>query len=128
MPWKESKPMDERLRFIARLLEGEKMAVILQRVVGSTRGDRFYPDFAGVALSQNFYPVGPVLQYRPLAEAVAVVIFNATGRLGRGITNFRYGELNPARNVDPHPVLAAPMGRLRSMSSTVGPCTSSMAT
>ncbi len=25
MPWKECKPMDERLRFIARLLEGEKM-------------------------------------------------------------------------------------------------------
>ena len=27
MPWRECKPMDERLRFIARLLEGEKMAV-----------------------------------------------------------------------------------------------------
>jgi hypothetical protein len=26
MPWKECKPMDERLRFIARLLECEKMA------------------------------------------------------------------------------------------------------
>ena len=26
MPWQECKPMDERLRFIARLLEGEKMA------------------------------------------------------------------------------------------------------
>ncbi len=26
MPWKECQPMDERLRFIARLLEGEKMA------------------------------------------------------------------------------------------------------
>ena len=26
MPWKECKPMDERLRFIARLLEGENMA------------------------------------------------------------------------------------------------------
>ena len=26
MPWKECKPMDERLRFIARLLDGEKMA------------------------------------------------------------------------------------------------------
>jgi hypothetical protein len=25
MPWNECKPMDERLRFIARLLEGEKM-------------------------------------------------------------------------------------------------------
>ena len=28
MPWKEYKPMDERLKFIARLLEGEKMAPV----------------------------------------------------------------------------------------------------
>lgn len=27
MPWRECKPMDERLRFMAHLLEGEKMAV-----------------------------------------------------------------------------------------------------
>ena len=27
MPWRECKPMDERLRFIARLSKGEKMAV-----------------------------------------------------------------------------------------------------
>jgi Helix-turn-helix domain len=26
MPWKECDPMDERLKFIARLLDGEKMA------------------------------------------------------------------------------------------------------
>jgi len=26
MPWKECKPMDERLKFVARLLDGEKMA------------------------------------------------------------------------------------------------------
>src|ERR671919_3058509 len=26
MPWKECHPMDERLRFVARLLDGEKMA------------------------------------------------------------------------------------------------------
>jgi hypothetical protein len=26
MPWKECHVMDERLRFVARLLEGEKMA------------------------------------------------------------------------------------------------------
>lgn len=32
------------------------MAVILQRVVGAAHGDRFYPDFAGVARSWNFYP------------------------------------------------------------------------
>ena len=28
MPWRECKPMDERLRFIARLLEVEKMAPV----------------------------------------------------------------------------------------------------
>ncbi|MCB1054210.1 MAG: hypothetical protein KDD11_01700 [Acidobacteria bacterium] len=38
--------------------EEEKMAVVLQRLVGRRHGDRFYPDFAGVAQSHNFYPVG----------------------------------------------------------------------
>ncbi len=28
MPWKECKPMHERLKFVARCLEGEKMAVL----------------------------------------------------------------------------------------------------
>ena len=41
-------------------LEGEKMAVIVQRVVGAVHGDRYYPELAGVALSRNFYPVDPV--------------------------------------------------------------------
>jgi CheY-like chemotaxis protein len=40
-------------------LEEEKMAVIVQRMVGSHRNERFYPDFAGVAKSYNFYPVPP---------------------------------------------------------------------
>jgi CheY-like chemotaxis protein len=40
-------------------LEEEKMAVILQQVVGTTHGQRFYPDFSGVVRSHNFYPVEP---------------------------------------------------------------------
>ncbi len=40
-------------------LEEEKMAVVVQRLVGAQRGQRFYPDFAGVAKSYNFYPVPP---------------------------------------------------------------------
>ena len=41
-------------------LEEEKMAVIVQRLVGSQHHDgRFYPEFAGVAKSYNFYPVPP---------------------------------------------------------------------
>lgn len=40
-------------------LEEEKMAVIVQRLVGADHDSRFYPDFAGVAKSYNFYPVPP---------------------------------------------------------------------
>jgi hypothetical protein len=41
-------------------LEEEKMAVILQQVVGTPHGQRFYPDFSGVVRSHNFYPVSPM--------------------------------------------------------------------
>jgi len=41
-------------------LEEEKMAVILQEVVGAEHGPRFYPDFSGVVRSHNFYPVPPM--------------------------------------------------------------------
>jgi CheY-like chemotaxis protein len=41
-------------------LEEEKMAVILQQVVGTIHEARFYPDFSGVARSRNFYPVPPM--------------------------------------------------------------------
>ena len=36
----------------------EKMAVIVQEVVGRRHGDRYYPDLSGVARSVSFYPVG----------------------------------------------------------------------
>jgi hypothetical protein len=36
----------------------EKMAVIIQEVVGQRSGDRFYPCVSGVARSHNFYPTG----------------------------------------------------------------------
>src|SRR5580693_4033629 len=41
-------------------LEEEKMAVILQQVVGAQYGPRFYPDFSGVVRSHNFYPIEPM--------------------------------------------------------------------
>ena len=46
MPWNECKPMDERLRFVARLLEGEKMAPLcrefgISRVTGYKIFDRY---------------------------------------------------------------------------------------
>lgn len=36
----------------------EKMAVVLQEVVGNRHGDRFYPLMSGVARSFNYYPSG----------------------------------------------------------------------
>ncbi len=39
----------------------EKMAVIIQEIVGLRHGDRFYPDISGVARSFNYYPTGPAL-------------------------------------------------------------------
>jgi len=41
-------------------LEEEKMAVIVQRLMGSAHGSRFYPDISGVVRSHNFYPVPPM--------------------------------------------------------------------
>jgi len=40
-------------------LEEEKMAVMIQHVVGSAHGQRYYPDFSGVVRSRNFYPMEP---------------------------------------------------------------------
>jgi CheY-like chemotaxis protein len=40
--------------------EEEKMAVVIQKLVGRAFGDRFYPLFSGVAQSYNFYPVNPL--------------------------------------------------------------------
>lgn len=39
-------------------IEEEKMAVIIQEVVGRLYRDRFYPDFSGVGCSYNYYPAG----------------------------------------------------------------------
>ncbi len=39
-------------------VEDEKMAVVIQPVVGRAHGESFYPDFSGVARSYNYYPVG----------------------------------------------------------------------
>jgi len=40
------------------LIDQEKMAIILQEMVGQDYHDRFYPHFSGVTRSLNFYPIG----------------------------------------------------------------------
>ena len=42
----------------SNVIDQEKMAVILQEVVGTQHGDRYYPSISGVARSLNYYPIG----------------------------------------------------------------------
>ena len=79
----------------------ERMAVIVQEVVGRRHGDRFYPDVSGVARSYSFYPVGPAVP----EEGVALLA------LGLGKTIVDGGlcwSFSPA-----HPRVAPPTGSPR---------------
>ena len=42
----------------SNVIDQEKMAVILQEVVGEAHENRFYPTLSGVARSVNYYPIG----------------------------------------------------------------------
>jgi hypothetical protein len=46
-------------KVVGNRIQEEKMAVILQRMVGKRYHDRFYPELSGVARSYNYYPIGP---------------------------------------------------------------------
>lgn len=53
--YKDSKAYMQATR---NVIDQEKMAVILQEVVGTQYGDRYYPAISGVARSLNYYPLG----------------------------------------------------------------------
>jgi len=72
-------------------LEEEKMAVILQRIVGSTRGRRFYPDFSGVARSHNAYP-SPSMRAE---EGVAAVALGMGRTIAEGGACLRFCPRHP---------------------------------
>ena len=42
----------------SNVIDQEKMAVILQQVVGKKYDNRFYPNLSGVLRSLNYYPIG----------------------------------------------------------------------
>ena len=67
-------------------LEEEKMAVIIQKVVGARHGDRFYPAVAGVARSHNFYPIGPM----QAGDGIAAVALGLGETVVDGETCFRF--------------------------------------
>jgi hypothetical protein len=84
-------------------IQDEKMAVIIQEVVGKRYGDRFYPNISGVGRSFNFYPAGK-------AKPEEGVINLALG-LGKTIVDGgKSWTYSPA-----HPKAKPPFGSIRIM-------------
>jgi len=67
-------------------LEEEKMAVIVQRVVGAQHGGLYYPNFAGVARSHNFYPTAPFSSQ----DGIAAVALGFGRTVGEGERCLRF--------------------------------------
>jgi hypothetical protein len=71
--------------------EEEKMAVVIQRVAGRQRGDRYYPDLAGVARSHNFYAVAPL----KARDGIAAVGLGLGATVAGGDECFRFSPRYP---------------------------------
>ncbi len=72
-------------------LEEERMAVLLQEVVGSAHGGRFYPAISGVALSINDYAVGR----QRAEEGVALLALGLGHGVAEGGTALRFSPAHP---------------------------------
>lgn len=55
----------------SNVIDQEKMAVILQEVAGEQHGQFYYPNFAGVGRSLNYYPVGQEKSEEGVVEVAA---------------------------------------------------------
>jgi len=72
-------------------LEDEKMAVVIQRLTGSTYGDYYYPAISGVAHSYNFYPISHL---KP-EEGVAHIALGLGKTVVEGGTALRFSPRYP---------------------------------
>jgi len=72
-------------------IESEKMAVIIQQVVGKQHDHYFYPDIAGVAQSYNFFPVG----YLKPEDGVAQVVMGLGSMAVQGERALRFSPRYP---------------------------------
>lgn len=73
------------------LIDQEKMAIVLQEVVGSTHGDYFYPTLSGVGRSLNFYPIGD----EKAEEGIVTVALGLGKHIVDGGTGLRFSPMHP---------------------------------
>ena len=77
------------------VIDEEKMAVIIQEVTGAERGNYFYPDFAGVARSYNYYP----LPNEKTEEGIADIAIGLGKTVVEGGTGLRFSPAHPKQNI-----------------------------
>ncbi|MBI9108292.1 MAG: phosphoenolpyruvate synthase [Spirochaetales bacterium] len=75
------------------IVEDEKMAIVIQEVVGRAYGRRFYPNISGVARSLNFYPIGPE---KP-EDGIAEIAFGLGKTVVDGGTALRFSPAYPKK-------------------------------
>lgn len=78
-------------RAINHKIEEEKMAVILQELVGSPHGKYYYPHISGVAQSYNYYPVG----HMQPEEGFAVAAVGLGSYVVDGWKSYRFSPAYP---------------------------------
>ncbi|MFW6330557.1 MAG: DUF5752 family protein [Gemmatimonadota bacterium] len=84
------------LRATPYRLEEEQMGVVIQKMVGSRHDEHFYPDFAGVARSVNYYPTPPLR-----AEEGIVAVALGLGRtVVDGEPSLRFSPAHPRHIVE----------------------------
>jgi hypothetical protein len=76
-------------------IEDEKMAIIIQEMVGKRYHERFYPELSGVARSYNYYPIKPA---RPEDGVVNLALGLGKTIMDGGIS-WAYSPAYP--NIDP---------------------------
>lgn len=75
----------------SNVIDQEKMAVIIQEVIGENHGDYYFPTFSGVGRSLNYYPIGDEKATEGVAEiAVGLGKYIVDG--GRGL---RFSPAHP---------------------------------
>ena len=85
-------------------IEEEKMAVLIQELVGEYYGEHFYPAISGVAQSYNFYPYYPM---KPEDGTVSLALgFGKT--IVEGERTFRFSPVYPKLN----PLVSSPQEQM----------------
>ncbi|KOH42722.1 PEP/pyruvate-binding domain-containing protein [Sunxiuqinia dokdonensis] len=80
---------------IQHRVEDEKMAIVLQELVGSYHGDHYYPHISGVAQSYNYYPVADM---KP-EEGFAVIAIGLGTYVVGGWKSYRFSPTYPKVSV-----------------------------